>query len=42
MSIDWQGKYHSELTSQQLYDLLALRSAVFVVEQQCAYQDVDV
>lgn len=34
--------YHfSELSSQQLYDVLALRSKVFVVEQNCAYQDVD-
>jgi ElaA protein len=24
-----------------LYDVLALRSAVFVVEQECAYQDLD-
>ncbi len=41
MNIDWQDKHHSELTARELYDLLALRSAVFVVEQQCAYQDVD-
>ena len=26
---------------QQLHDLLALRSAVFVVEQACAFQDID-
>lgn len=41
MNIDWQDKHHSELTAQELYALLALRNAVFVVEQQCAYQDVD-
>jgi len=41
MNIDWQDKHHSALTTSELYALLALRSAVFVVEQQCAYLDVD-
>jgi ElaA protein len=31
----------SELTVQQLYDILRLRSEVFVVEQDCVYQDID-
>lgn len=31
----------SELTTQQIYDLLQLRSEVFVVEQDCVYQDID-
>lgn len=31
----------TELTTQQLYDLLQLRSEVFVVEQDCVYQDID-
>jgi ElaA protein len=31
----------SELTPFQLYDLLALRAEVFVVEQDCVYQDLD-
>ncbi len=30
-----------QLPSQQLYALLQLRSAVFVLEQQCIYQDLD-
>ena len=30
-----------ELNTEQLYDLLQLRSEVFVVEQDCVYQDVD-
>ncbi|MDO1502152.1 GNAT family N-acetyltransferase [Winogradskyella maritima] len=29
------------LTTQELYDLLQLRSEVFVVEQDCVYQDLD-
>lgn len=31
----------SELTSKQLYDILALRASVFVVEQHCPYLDPD-
>lgn len=31
----------NELNLQQLYDLLQLRSEVFVVEQDCVYQDID-
>ncbi|AMP88979.1 GNAT family N-acetyltransferase [Legionella pneumophila] len=31
----------SDLTSQQLYDILALRANVFVVEQHCSYLDPD-
>ena len=34
-------KTFNELTTQELYDLLELRSEVFVVEQECVYQDVD-
>lgn len=30
-----------ELSTHQLYDLLRLRSEVFVVEQTCIYQDID-
>lgn len=34
-------KHFSELDAGQLYAILAARSAVFVVEQNCAYQDID-
>ena len=30
-----------ELSRDELYELLRLRNAVFIVEQNCAYQDVD-
>lgn len=30
-----------DLSLQQLYDTLQLRSEVFVVEQDCVYQDID-
>lgn len=39
--ISWQDLHHSELTVHQLYALLKLRCAVFVVEQNCPYLDVD-
>ena len=39
--LEIQIKSFSELTTQELYDLLQLRSEVFVVEQNCVYQDID-
>ncbi len=34
-------KSFTELTSNELYKILQLRSEVFVVEQNCVYQDID-
>ena len=34
-------KTFDELTTTDLYKILQLRSAVFVVEQDCVYQDID-
>lgn len=34
-------KAFHELTPQELYELLRIRSEVFVVEQDCVYQDLD-
>ena len=34
-------KTFDELQTQELYDLLQIRSEVFVVEQDCVYQDID-
>ena len=39
--IRWQDLHHSELIVPTLYDLLKLRSEVFVVEQACVYLDID-
>lgn len=36
-----KAKTFNELTKQELYSLLQLRSEVFVVEQDCVYQDLD-
>ncbi|MBM3110571.1 GNAT family N-acetyltransferase [Pseudomonas sp. P66] len=41
MSIDWICKHHSDLGKEQLYAILQLRTEVFVVEQRCAYLEVD-
>lgn len=41
MSIDWVCKHHEDLGKEQLYAILKLRTEVFVVEQNCPYQDVD-
>ena len=34
-------KKFNELTVEELYEILRLRAEVFVVEQNCAYQDLD-
>lgn len=34
-------KKFTELSITELYDILRLRSEVFVVEQDCVYQDID-
>ena len=40
-TIEFKIKRFNELSLQELYDLLQLRSEVFVVEQNCVYQDID-
>lgn len=37
----YQLRSFSELSANQLYEILRLRSEVFVVEQDCVYQDLD-
>jgi len=39
--IQWHWSTFDALTPAQLYDILRARSQVFVVEQQCSYQDCD-
>ena len=41
MEINWHLKPWAELTTEELYSILALRAEVFVVEQNCPYQDLD-
>ena len=39
--IRWELKSFGELGTDELYDILALRAGVFVVEQECPYLDPD-
>ena len=39
--LTWTELAGADLDVRTLYDVLALRSAVFVVEQECAYLDLD-
>jgi len=41
MIVHWQCFQFSELSNIQLYDILALRQAVFIIEQNCLYPDAD-
>ena len=40
-AIAWKRVAFAELTPHQLYELLQLRTDVFVMEQDCAFQDMD-
>jgi ElaA protein len=40
-ALDWQSKAFDRLTVNELYDVMRLRIAAFIVEQQCCYQDAD-
>ncbi len=37
----WQEKEFGELSARELFAIYRIRVAVFVVEQRCAYQEVD-
>ena len=39
--MNWVFKKFDELSTIELYDILKLRSEIFVVEQKCFYQDLD-
>jgi ElaA protein len=41
MTLHWTIKPYDELTLTELYELLRLRIEVFVVEQNCPFQDLD-
>ncbi len=39
--LEWKVLKFNEFTLDELYDLLQLRSQIFVVEQDCVYLDMD-
>lgn len=41
MPIEWQWRRYGELTSSEIYVIFAARQAVFVVEQNSVYLDMD-
>ena len=41
MQLNWIYKIFDELTARELYAIIHLRNEVFVVEQNCVYQDAD-
>ena len=41
MAIQWKIKPFEALSVNELYDMLQLRSEIFVVEQNCVYLDLD-
>ena len=41
MAIQWKIKTFENLSVNELYDILRLRSEIFVVEQNCVYLDLD-
>ena len=41
MKLEWKIKPFEALSVSELYDLLQLRSEIFVVEQNCVYLDLD-
>lgn len=40
-NIIWQCVHFDQLSASDLYDILSARSAVFMVEQNCVYHDMD-
>ena len=41
MHLDWQIKHYTDLSLNELHDIIRLRLQAFVVEQDCPYQDLD-
>ena len=41
MALEWTIKSFESLSVYELYDILRLRSEIFVVEQNCVYLDLD-
>jgi len=40
-TLNWEYKHFTALTNKELYAILDLRNKVFVVEQNCVYNDTD-
>jgi len=40
-TVQWHTKHFDELSATEYHHILAIRTAIFVVEQNCPYQEVD-
>lgn len=40
-TLNWKLKKFEELKGEEVYKILKIRNEVFIVEQQCAYEDCD-
>ena len=41
IELNWVVKHFDNLTTSELYEVIRLRNEVFVVEQNCVFQDAD-
>lgn len=41
MSLNFEIKHYSELNMNEFHDIIALRISVFIIEQNCPYQELD-
>lgn len=41
MIIEWSWQRFSNLSGEEMHEMLSLRQKVFIVEQECAYLDAD-
>ena len=39
--MEWKIKTFNELSNDELYEIIKIRSEVFVIEQQCIYEECD-
>ncbi|MDY7579986.1 GNAT family N-acetyltransferase [Herbaspirillum sp. RTI4] len=39
--LEWQWIAFSDMTARQLYEVMILRQRIFLIEQNCVYQDAD-
>ena len=41
MKLDWQTASYPQLSQDQLFEIFKLRQAIFIIEQNCPYPDID-
>jgi len=41
MELDWQSASYQQLSTEVLFEILRLRQAIFIIEQECPYPDID-